>query len=250
MAIEHLNKILRPATGDESVSVFTSGLSVPEDDVVAAWALLSPEERDRADRFAFRSDRNRFVVSRAGLRHLLGERLGMTPESVQFSYGKFGKPALANQPGDSDLRFNVSHSGDLVVYALADGREIGVDVEAIAAMEDRDDVATHCFSKAEQDAYLALAESERTQGFFNCWTRKEAYIKARGDGLSLPLDQFDVTLLSGQPVQILSTRHDPGEHLHWQLRDLNAGHGYKAALAVRTPTLQLHYWDWPAGDVT
>ena len=235
MAIEHLNKILRPATGDESVSVFTSGLSVPEDDVVAAWALLSPEERDRADRFAFRSDRNRFVVSRAGLRHLLGERLGMTPESVQFSYGKFGKPALANQPGDSDLRFNVSHSGDLVVYALADGREIGVDVEAIAAMEDRDDVATHCFSKAEQDAYLALAESERTQGFFNCWTRKEALVKAIGDGMNFPLDAFDVTLAPGEPAKILSLGSTPGYECGWEIYAFSPEPGFAAAVVIEQP---------------
>lgn len=208
---------------------------MPEDDLVGAWTLLSAQERERADRFVFKPDRNRFVVARAGLRHLLGERLGLAPESVQFSYGKFGKPALVNQPDGADLRFNVSHSRDLVLYALSDGREIGVDVEAIAAMEDRDDVATHCFSKAEQDAYLALAESDRTKGFFNCWTRKEALVKAIGDGLSIPLDGFDVTLTPGEPAKILSLGSTPGHECGWEMHAFTPKPGFAAAVVIEQP---------------
>ena len=227
-----MNEIIHPAMGDDSVNVFTAELTVPEDDLAESWTLLSADERERADRFVFRSDRNRFVVGRAGLRHLLGERLGMAPESVRFSYGEFGKPALVNQPDGADLRFNVSHSRDLVVYALADGREVGVDVEAIAAMEDRDDVATHCFSKAEQDAYLALAESDRTNGFFNCWTRKEALVKAIGHGMSFPLDEFDVTLTPGEPAKILSLGSIPGHECGWEIYAFAPEPGFAAAVVI------------------
>jgi 4'-phosphopantetheinyl transferase len=156
--------------------------------------LLSADERQRAERFVFQRDRRRYTVARARLRQLLGERLGAAPESLQFAYNRHGKPALARRPGERDLRFNVSHCGEVAAYAFTEGREVGVDVEEVRALPDADEVAMRFFAQRERAAYLSLPASERPQGFFNCWTRKEAFVKAIGEGLSHPLDTLDVSL--------------------------------------------------------
>jgi 4'-phosphopantetheinyl transferase len=156
--------------------------------------LLSEDERRRSGRFVFERDRRRYTVARARLRQLLGERLGAAPQSLQLAYSAHGKPALARRPGQRDLRFNVSHCGDIAAYAFTEGREVGVDVEEVRVLPDADEVAMRFFSQRERAAYLSLPASERPQGFFNCWTRKEAFVKAIGDGLSHPLETLDVSL--------------------------------------------------------
>jgi 4'-phosphopantetheinyl transferase len=159
--------------------------------------LLSADEGERAGRFAFERDRRRYVVARARLRQLLGERLGAAPESLRFVYHAHGKPALARCPGQRDLRFNVSHCGEVAAYAFADGREVGVDIEEVRALPDADALAMRFFSPDERAAYLSLPRQARPRGFFNCWTRKEAFVKALGAGLSQPLDAFDVSRAPG-----------------------------------------------------
>lgn len=160
----------------------------------ALAGLLSEDERRRAERFVFERDRRRYTVARARLRQLLAERLGAAPESLQLAYSAHGKPALARRPGQRDLRFNVSHCGDVAAYAFTEGREVGVDVEEVRVLPDADEVAMRFFSQRERAAYLRLPASERPRGFFNCWTRKEAFVKAVGDGLSHPLETLDVSL--------------------------------------------------------
>jgi 4'-phosphopantetheinyl transferase len=159
--------------------------------------LLSADERERAGRFAFEHDRRRYVVARARLRQLLGERVGAAPESLRFVYQAHGKPALARRPGQRDLRFNVSHCGEVAAYAFADGREVGVDIEEVRELPDADQLALRCFSPGERAAYLCLPPRERPRGFFDCWTRKEAFVKALGAGLSQPLEAFDVSRSPG-----------------------------------------------------
>lgn len=178
--------------------------------------LLSADERQRAGRFAFARERRRYIVARTRLRQLLGERLGAAPESLQFVYRLRGKPALERRPGQRDLRFNVSHCGEVAAYAFAEGREVGVDIEEVRALPDADDIAMRFFSRRERAAYLRLPASERAQGFFNCWTRKEAFVKALGSGLSHPLDSFDSSLIPG-----------------WTLRSFVPGPGLVGAVAVQ-----------------
>jgi 4'-phosphopantetheinyl transferase len=201
--------------------------------VRASAAMLSGAERQRASRFAFNHDRRRFIVARAQLRRLLAARLGVRPESVELVYGSRGKPALSRCFADSDLRFNVSHSGDVAVYAFALGREIGVDVEAIRVICDADDVAARFFSRCEYEAYCALDRSDRPLGFFNCWTRKEAFIKALGDGLYHPLDRFDVSLTPGEPANILRVESTPGEDCKWTLHSFVPEPGFIGAVVVQ-----------------
>ena len=193
---------------------------------------LSDEERGRASRFAFERDRRRFIVGRAWLRRLLASRLGLQPEAVEITYGPRGKPGLPPHLADSGLRFNVSHSEDLAVYAFSRGREIGIDVEAVRAIEDADAIAERFFSAREISAYRALDPRDKPVGFFNCWTRKEAFIKAIGEGLSHPLDSFDVSLMPGEPARILRVDGVDGDRCGWHLESFSPVPGFVAAVVI------------------
>jgi len=218
-----------------AIEIVVTRLDVGPEAVRASATLLSDAERQRAGRFAFDRDRRRFTVARAQLRWLLSARLGVRPETVELVYGARGKPALARHFADSDLRFNVSHSDDFAVYAFASGREIGVDVEAIRVIRDADDIAARFFSRRENEAYLALHPREKPQGFFNCWTRKEAFIKALGNGLYHPLDRFDVSLAPGEPARILRVESTPGDHCGWRMESFSPAAGFVAAVVIETP---------------
>jgi 4'-phosphopantetheinyl transferase len=194
--------------------------------------LLSDTERYRASRLALDRDRRRFSVARARLRQLLSARLDARPESVELAYGVHGKPLLARPFADSDLRFNVSHSGDMAVYVFSRGREIGIDVEAVRAVPDADDIAARFFSRRENEAYHALAPRDRQLGFFNCWTRKEAYVKALGGGLSHSFDSFDVSLAPGEAAQIL--RRNAGDDRRWRVCSFTPIPGYVAAVVIES----------------
>jgi len=193
---------------------------------------LSDAERLRASRFVFERDRCRFIVGRARLRHLLASRLGVQPDAVELVYGPRGKPALSRRFADSDLRFNVSHSEDVAVYAFSHGREIGVDVEARRELPDADDVAARFFSAQENQAYLALHPRDKPVGFFNCWTRKEAFVKALGGGLYYPLDRFDVSLVPGEPAKILRVGSVGGEACDWTIQELDLGPEFIGAVVA------------------
>ena len=224
-----------------------SGLSLPENEVhlwridleaVAAgeprWrGLLSADEKARADRFHFVRDRQNFTATRALLRTLLGAYIGCQPARVHFAYADRHKPALDPSQGAAPVQFNVSHSGSRALLAFARGRTLGVDVEQIRNNFDHEALARRFFSPAEQDALAGFPASERCSAFFRCWTRKEAYIKAHGAGLSLPLSEFDVSLMPAEQNALLTTRPDGGEAALWSLREVQAGEGYEAALCVR-----------------
>jgi 4'-phosphopantetheinyl transferase len=201
-------------------------------DAAAQVALLTRDERQRAARFARERDRRRFIAARALLRQLLATRLGAAAESIELITNAFGKPALARNSGAPDLRFNLSHCGDLAVYAFAEAREVGVDIEAVRALDDADAIAARSFSKSEYQAYRALPERERPLGFFYGWTRKEAFVKARGSGLSQPLDGFDVSLAPAEPARILRVGRTPGARCGWTLRSLFPAPGFIGALVV------------------
>jgi 4'-phosphopantetheinyl transferase len=191
--------------------------------------LLDPDELSRANRFHFEKDRKHFVVARGFLRVLLGRYLDSDPKQLKFTYGAYGKPAL---PGEDLLRFNMSHSHGIALYALTEGRDVGVDVEYVRADFTSDDIARRFFSPFEVKSLCGLPTEERVASFFRCWTRKEAYIKALGSGLSHPLDQFDVTLAPSEPAALLRDHREPEASTRWTLRNLEIGEGYVGALAV------------------
>lgn len=215
--------------------LYTTRLDLTPRTVKALAELLSDDEQQRASRLVFQRDRARFIVARARLRQLLGARLGVSPASIEFSYGARGKPALAARFADCGVRFNLSHSEDVAVYGFAAGREVGVDVEAVRELPDADEIAARCFSVREYEAYLSLAPRDRPLGFFNCWTRKEAFIKAIGDGLSQSLERFDVSLAPGEPAKIVRVGARAGEHCGWRLQGFAPAPGFVAAIVIETP---------------
>jgi 4'-phosphopantetheinyl transferase len=195
--------------------------------------ILSGDERARAARFHFLRDRQYFTATRAVLRTILAGYVASNPADLVFRYSDTGKPSLSPGHVGRQLEFNVSHSGDVALLAFAQGRALGVDVELVREDFDHEAIAGRFFSEQEQQQLAALAPAERYLGFFRCWTRKEAYIKAQGTGLSLPLHQFDVSLKPGDENALLSTRPDNTEAANWSLREVPAGDGYAAALCVR-----------------
>jgi 4'-phosphopantetheinyl transferase len=220
-----------------AIEVVASRLDLSPGSVMELSRLLSDEERQRASRFAFDRDRNRFVIARARLRQLLAMRLGMRPQSVALKYGAHGKPALAQNCADSNLRFNVSHSEDMAVYAFAFGRDVGIDVEAVRALDDAGSIAARFFSRRENEAFQALALRDKPLGFFNCWTRKEAFIKAIGDGLSHPLDRFDVSLAPGESARLLRVGDAHGADCGWTLEAFSPARSFVAAVVTeRVPS--------------
>lgn len=205
---------------------------------------LAPDEQSRAERFYFHRDRERFIVARGVLRAILGRYLNKAPECLSLCYSSHGKPALVRESGGDAIRFNISHSHGVALYALTRGPEVGIDLELIRGGLEIEEIAERFFSRLEVATLRALPTGLRKYAFFLCWTRKEAYIKARGEGLSLPLDQFDVSLIPGEPAKLMSTRPDSDEALRWSLQELTIDPGYVAALAVEGHRRSLAYWQW------
>ena len=211
------------------VHVWRTSLVRPKKVVERMRGLLARDEQDRADRFRFERDRSRYVVGRAMLRGLLARYLGAAPEELEFQYGEFEKPALRSGPW-----FNLSHSGPIALYAFSSAGEIGIDVELDDADFAHERIAERFFSPAEVRLLRSLPSEVQPRAFLTCWTRKEAFIKARGDGLSLALDSFDVTLAPDTPAALLRTAWSSEEPGRWQLEDLSDHRaGYIAAVALR-----------------
>lgn len=225
------------------VHVWHAMTTVAEDLRRGLFELLSARERERAARFKFPADRNRFIGSHGLVRLILARYAEVAPQDISFEIGAYGKPFL---PGSS-LQFNVSDSGDMAAIALTQDRDIGIDVEHIRPGFAGEEIAERFFSSADVAAYRSLSPEEREHAFFRIWTRKEAYIKAIGEGLSHPLHTFDVSLERGAESALLATRPDPEEASRWTVTDLSLHSEYPAALAVqgRIESLKSTPWnDW------
>jgi len=161
---------------------------------------------------------------------------------LRFAYAKYGKPELSQDQNGTNVRFNLAHSHGLALFAFTRGREIGVDLEFIQPGRATDEIAQRFFSPVETAGLRSLPQEDRVRGFFDCWTRKEAFIKARGLGLYMALDKFAVTLAPGEKPALLSSEDDPEAPKRWSLCGLNAAEGYAAALAVEGQTWNLRFW--------
>ena len=199
------------------VHVWAANLALPSQQLAEMEAVLDDAERGRASRFVQPLHRDRFIAAHGFLRRLLGRSLQLEPGVIQFVAGAQGKPAI-----DGGLEFNLAHSGDVALIALARGRAVGVDVEQVRAMPDAEGIAARFFSADEQAALAATPAGGRQDAFFNIWTRKEAWIKAIGAGLSFPLDQLTVSLGAGEEDCLLSAAGGPAVTTQWRLRALSA----------------------------
>lgn len=228
----------------DQVHVWWIGLDLPLVQLSELEKTLSPDEKERSRRFHFRKDRDHYVAARGALRDILSRYMRTTPERLFFTYSAYGKPSLSSDMGGEEWRFNLSHSHGLALVAVTRKREVGIDVEYIREDLADEQIARRFFSAWEVDALATLPLDQRSEAFFNCWTRKEAYIKARGEGLSIPLDQFDVTLAPGEPAALLATRSDSVDTSHWTLRELSPSPGYAAAVAVQGEFQELKVWHY------
>ena len=226
------------------VHVWRAGLNISTYQLHTLQAMLAAEECVRAARFFFQKDREHFVARRGILRNILSRYLDREPSQLRFCYNSYGKPSLAEEVGEKELCFNLSHSDGLALYALTWGRKIGIDIEHLRADVADEEVAERYFSLREVAVLRALPRHLRKEAFFSCWTRKEAYIKAEGKGLYIPLDSFDVSLAPGAPAALLRTQRHAQETFCWSLQSLNPEHGYAAALAVKGHGLELECWQW------
>lgn len=228
----------------QEVHVWRSGLDLSPSRVDGFLSSLTSDEQARAQRFHFQRDREHFIVARGVLRAILGQYLDTEPGRIRFSYSEYGKPALAKELGADSVRFNMSHSHGLALFAVTLDRELGVDLEWIRPGVADDQIAERFFSPQEVRVLRALPRNLQDEAFFNCWTRKEAYIKAKGEGLSMPLNLFNVSLAPGEPAALLSTSGDPQEASRWSLRELFPGAGFAAAAAVQGDDWQFRCWQW------
>jgi 4'-phosphopantetheinyl transferase len=206
------------------------------------WEVLDEDERARARAFLFPQHRQRFIAARGTLRLILAQYLAQAPADLRFETGRHGKPALA--PGTLDLRFNVSHSDDLALYAVSEGREVGVDLERIREDLSVEDIARRSFSRSEVEGLLSLPPPARTSAFFACWTLKEAYLKARGEGLTAALDGFAVPIGPVGPAGAIAVQDALGEPYRWSVRALTIEEPFRAAVAAEGHGWTLRRWRW------
>ncbi len=225
------------------IHIWRAWLTQPTPVIHGMAELLSDDEKARAQRLKFERDRLKFIIGRGVLRQILSRYLPVQAEEILFTYGPQGKPALAARQAQT-VQFNLAHSRNLAIYAVARQQSVGVDVEYIRRLEDMAQMAARFFSPRENAAFQMLPEKDKPAGFFNCWTRKEAWLKACGDGLTRPLDQFDVTLTPGDPAQLLTVRNAPTEAARWQLQAFQPAPNYVAALAMKDAALQMDYWQF------
>ncbi len=206
--------------------------------------ILSNDEKARARRFRFHTDGDRFIAARSSLRTVLARYLRTKPAELKFGVNPFGKPHLAPGQDQLGLRFNLSHSHEMALLAVARKRDVGVDIEFMRRDFATDDIAQRFFSRSEVNQLESIASELKTKAFFNCWTRKEAYIKARGEGLSFPLDQFDVSFAPNAPAALLANRRDRKEVSRWSFQALCPAPEYAAALAVEAGFSRMCLWNF------
>jgi 4'-phosphopantetheinyl transferase len=230
-----LDEVGQPESGairldPREVQIWGIWLTASDATVAYYHSILSVDERHRAQRFRFGNLRRSYILSRGGLRIVLAHYFGSSPTEIEFIDGPKGKPALRDS---SRIRFNTSHSGEMALYALTVDCELGVDVEQIRTLDDPDSIASRFFSPDEASDLLSLNPEDRGAAFFRCWTRKEAYVKAIGDGLTIPLNGFQVSLLPGVPARFIQLAGDPAIAREWTLDHLDLEPGYIGALAYR-----------------
>jgi 4'-phosphopantetheinyl transferase len=234
----------------DDVHIWSASLEQPAEYREKLFLLLSFDERTRVERFYFEKDRNRYIIGRGLLRILLGGYLGLNPSTIQFTYGAYGKPALAEEVHGRALEFNVSHSNDMAVYIFTWDQPVGIDIEYIHSMKDMDDFALRFFTPDECALIRSLPMAQKQKTFFKLWTCKEAYLKAYGSGLTVPLNQVEVSFATEETASFTSIGGDREQAARWYLDIFNPVPGYQAALAVERQNGQIMFQELITENLT
>ena len=234
--------------GQGEVHVRIASLDRRESELRFFESILAEAEINRANRFRFHKDRERFVAGRGLLRMILSSYVGMPANEIIFTYGCHGKPGLRRQDGRPAIEFNLAHSAGTAIYAITRDRPVGVDIELVNHEFPIESVAERFFSKVEVAALRSLPQDMQRIAFFKCWTRKEAFIKALGDGLSCPLSDFDVSLMPGQPARLLHVRGASEEASRWYMEDIESVAGYAAAIVFSGSQCRMHVSQWDSNS--
>jgi len=232
--------------GSRQIHVWHARLDRSEAELEAFRASLSPEEKSRAGRFLDPIHQNRFSAGRGILRYLLGRYLKMDPREIEFGYGGQGKPYLVGISPPLTLQFNLSHAHESALYAFVLDHLIGIDLERIDRSIQVDTIAAHFFAPGEVRRLNSLPDEEKLEAFIKCWTRKEAFIKAVGDGLAYPLDRFEVSFEPGEPARILRVEGKPGEEQRWWVHAWQPEPGFTAALVVSGQGWEISFMEYEA----
>lgn len=230
---------------NRDIHIWRADLDLPAIGIQKLAQTLSTDERARAKRFRFEQHRKRFIASQGILRAILGCCLNVEPLRLQFCYGEHGKPWLADTVGNGTIHFNLSRSEGLALYGFARNHEVGVDIERIRDIPEMEEIVEQFFSPREHAVFRSLPRSKKRHAFFTCWTHKEAFMKAVGEGLFYPLNRFDVSFSPDEPGRLLSIEGDPEKASQWFMLSLKPAAGFTAALAVKGHGWRLHFWQWP-----
>lgn len=230
-----------PMLSNDEVHVWKANLIISTSQRDLFWSFLSEDEQVKAKRFYFEKDRFNYIAGRGILRSLIAVYTQQNPNRIQFSYTEFGKPSLVN---NTQLSFNVSHSSDTILLAFTQKNAIGVDIEKIDATIDFQTIVKRFFSKNEAQIVLNLPVEQRATAFYKCWTRKEAFIKGHGQGLGLPLDQFEVNILDENPVVLHTVQWAPVTVKDWCLYSFEPDKESMAALIIKAKKKKLAFFEW------
>jgi 4'-phosphopantetheinyl transferase len=228
-----------PQLCEGEVHIWQVSLDVADGHWQVLMSLLPDDEQAKASRFHFVKHRRRHTVSRAALRTLLGQYLKLPPPAIEFTYNAHGKPRLADER--LRIKFNVSHTEEIMLVAFAIDSEVGVDIESVLRDVDYVDIGKRWFSPLESRTLLSMPENQRIDAFFRAWSRKEAYIKARGEGMSHPLCQFTVTMDELEP-RLIEHQDDPRETSRWRFIDIDVAQNYQATVVVESSDWKVNYY--------
>ncbi|HEY0320037.1 MAG TPA: 4'-phosphopantetheinyl transferase superfamily protein [Pyrinomonadaceae bacterium] len=236
--------VVPPPLNDDDVHVWRFRLDQTGAEMERLRTILDRDEMIKAERFHFTRDRQHFIVAHGISRSILARYLRIDPGRISFRYSEYGKPSLANKTGDGAIRFNHSHSHGIALLGITRRREIGVDLEHVRDEIEYREIAKLFFSRREFSTLESLPREAQIKAFYNCWTRKEAYIKAKGGGLSIPLDRFAVSLRPNEAAALVEVEGDAEETARWSLRELNLGPDYVGSIMVEGHDWKLSCRDW------
>lgn len=233
-----------PSLAGNEIHVWSATLS-PSADILKNFATtLSPDETARANKFKFERHRNRFIAGRGALREILAVYLGANASELSFDYSTNGKPSLAGRFAEMGIHFNLAHSEELALVAVTRIGIVGVDVERVRSVKDLDHLVARFFSERENKAFQKISEAEKQAAFFNLWTRKEALLKATGEGITRSLSLVEVSFLPGDPARLVAIAGDSVKAAEWSLRELSPAAGFTGAIAIQSRDISVRCWKW------